>query len=106
MAKVSNEKKLEALKSWLTENNIEFKENHKTKSGLTIDLWIQKLFIAVHVDNEESADFYKKTCRWCKPFFIRESETQAFILEKMQKCAFDQMMLMQKKWQKEQNKKG
>lgn len=105
MAKVSNEKKLEAVKNWLKENKIEFVENHKTKVGLEIDLWIPKLMIAVHIDDENSQKFYKKTHKWCKPFFIREEETVEFELEKINNCCFDQMLLMQNRWQKEQAKK-
>ena len=79
MAKVSNEKKLEAVKSWLTSNGVKFKENHTTRDGLKIDLWVPKLFVAIHVGDDDGK-FYKKTCKWCKPFFIRESETQDFVL--------------------------
>lgn len=104
MAKVSNEKKLEALKNWLSENNIAFNENHTTKAGLSIDLWVPSLFIAVHVSDENDEKFYVKTCKWCKPFFIRESETKAFVLEKIQNCAYDQMLLLQKKWQQKNAK--
>ena len=104
MAKVSNEKKLEAVKSWLTSNGVKYEENHVTKTGLQIDLWVPSLMIAVHVGDDDGR-FYRKTHKWCKPFFVRESETKAFVLEKMQNCCYDQMMAMQKKWQKEQNEK-
>ena len=103
MAKVSNEK-LEAVKNWLKENKIEFVENHKTKVGLEIDLWIPKLLIAIHV-GEDDGKFYKKTRKWAKPFFIREEETVEFELEKIGNCCYDQMLLMQNRWQKEQEKK-
>ena len=107
MAKVSNEKKLEAVKKWLKENGIEFEENHKTKTGLLIDLWVPKLFIAVHVGDDPESMFYKMTYRWAKPFFIRESETVEFVLEKIGNCCYDQMLLMQRRWQNEQKgKKG
>lgn len=105
MAKVSNEKKLEAVKNWLKENGIEFEENHKTKTGLLIDLWVPKLFIAVHVGDDPESVFYKMTYRWAKPLFIRESETVEFVLEKMGNCCYDQMLLMQRRWQNEQKKK-
>lgn len=104
MAKITNEQKLEAVKTWLTENNIEFKENHLTRVGLKIDLWVPKLFIAIHIDDAESNAFYKKTFKWCKPFFIRDSETKAFVLEKLQNCCYDQMLRMQKLFEKKQNK--
>ena len=104
MAKVTNEKKLEALKGWLRENNVEFEENHVTKAGLHIDVWIPSLMIAVHLGDDDGK-FYKKTCCWCKPFFIRETETLGFVLEKIQNCCFNQMVAMQNRWQKQQKEK-
>ena len=100
MAKVSNEKKLDAVKKWLTANNIKFEENHVTKSSLKVDVWIPSLCIAVHVSDNSDDEFYNKTKKWRKPFFIRESETKAFVLEKIQNCCYDQMMTMQKQWEK------
>lgn len=103
MAKVSNEKKLEAVKKWLSDNGIEYVENYKTKNDLTIDLWIQRMFIAIHLGDDDG--FYKKTYRWCKPFFIRDGETQAFVLEKIQNCCFDQMIYLQKRFETQIKKK-
>ena len=118
MAKVSNEKKLEALKGWLRENNIHFIENHKSGFGVTMDLKIPSLMIAVFLSRTEPRSeweesiYHSKTkngkseLHWkYKPFFVRECETKAFVLEKIQNCCFDRMMAMQKKWQKEQKEK-
>lgn len=102
---MTNEQKLEAVKTWLTENNIEFKENHTTRVGLKIDLFVPSLLISIHVGENGADDFYKRTFKWCKPFFIRDSETKAFILEKLQNCCFDQMVRMQKKFEKENKEK-
>lgn len=104
MAKMTNEQKLEAMKEWLRENNVEFSEDIERK-GVHIDLWIPKLFIAVHVGDDPESTFYRKTFMWCKPFFIRESETKAFVLEKLQNCCFDQMLFLQRRWQNTQIKK-
>lgn len=52
MEKVSNEKKLESVKNWLKKNKVEFVENNKSHRGLLIDLWIPKLFIAIHVGDD------------------------------------------------------
>ena len=102
MAKLTNEQKLEAVKSWLKKNNVDFKENRVTKQGLKIDLWLPKLFIAIHLGADDT--FYQKTFKWCKPFFIRDEETKEFVLEKIQNCCYDQMMYMQKKFEKQNNK--
>ena len=113
MAKVSNEKKLEAVKDWLRENNIPFIENYKSNFGVTMELKIPSLMIAVFVSDENDDEKYNATLKngktklyhIYKPFFIRESDTKAFVLEKLQNCCFDRMVYMQKKWQKEQEKK-
>lgn len=104
MAKISNEQKLEALKEWLKENNIEFKENYLNRTNLKIDLWVPKLYIAIHLDDEDSEMFYKKTFKWCKPFFIRDAETKDFVLEKLQNCCYDQMLYLQKMFEKNNRK--
>ena len=96
-------KKLKALKGWLKENNISYKESYVSGNGIKMDLWIVGLLIAVHVGDDDGV-FYKKTHKWCKPFFIRESESVEFILEKIQNCAYDQMLYLQRKWEKEQAK--
>lgn len=105
MEKVSNEKKLESVKNWLKKNKVEFVENHKSHRGLLIDLWIPKLFIAIHVGDDQ--DFYEKTFRWSRPFFIREEESLEFVIEKLENCCYERMMFMQRLWQKKQyqNKK-
>ena len=105
MANITNKQKLEAVKDWLKANDIKFKENHKTKAGLKIDLWIPKLYIAIHIDDDSSEDFFKKTFKWCKPFFIRENETNEFVLEKIQNCCYDQMLYLQKRFEMNNKKK-
>ena len=104
MEEVNNKQKIEAIKTWMTKNNVKFKENHKTKVGLQIDLWLPALFIAIHISDENDVEFYKNTFKWCKPFFVRENETIEFLLEKIQNCCYDQMIYMQRKWQKENAK--
>jgi len=104
MANITNEEKLEALKSWLKVNDIEFVENYLRRCKLKIRLWIPKLRIAVNIGDDR--EFYKNTFKWCKPFFIRESETKEFIIEKIENCAYDQFVLMQKLWERRQSIKN
>lgn len=101
MAKMTNKQKYEAMRAWLCEKKIKFTENHVTRH-LKIDLWIPHLMIAVHI-GEDDGTFYRKTHKWCKPFFIRDSETKAFILEKIENCVYDQMVYMQRKMERECN---
>ena len=111
MAKITNEQKLEALKSWLTENNIEYVENHESRFGVKIDVKIPNLKIAVFLSDgdkkKENAIYNSVSGRWklyhvYKPFFVRETETKAFVLEKIQNCCFDRMVWLQKQFEKKQ----
>ena len=111
---MTNQEKLEKLKEWLKDNNIPFIENHKSCFGVTMDLKIPSLMIAVFLsggDREwETSVCYSNSGNfrllWVyKPFFIRESETAEFIIEKMQNCIIDRMQLMQRRWLNEQKKK-
>ena len=119
MPKISNEKKLQFLKDWLTENDIPFVEDYHSRTfGVTMNLKIKGLRIAVFVSkgNKEEEDvlynakstFFKKPNAPLyvvyKPFFIRESDSKKFVIEKMQNCLRDRMLLMQKKWLKKQEK--
>lgn len=108
---------MDAVKNWLRDNNIAFIENYKSHFGVTMDLKIPSLMIAVFLSNNEpksdwemsiynaSSKNKKFRMRWkYKPFFIRNSETKAFVLEKIKNCCFDRMLYMHRRWQKEQQK--
>ena len=61
---MSNQEKIEALKSWLTENKVKYQEDvvHAGK-GIHIDLYLPKYLIAVHVgDDSEFFQEVKNTC--------------------------------------------
>ena len=111
MPKITNEKKLEAVKEWLSGNGINYIENHKSGFGVTMDLKIPSLMIAVFLsdgDREKETEKYnastghKKLFRKYQPFFIRESETKTFVLEKIQNCCYNRMLYMQRRWEKKQ----
>ena len=114
MAKISNEEKLKAIKDFLRENNVDFVENYHSKNyNLDMELCIKNLMIAVFLsddDKEYEESIYTKRTKNNKrpfytmynPFFIRKSETKKFVLEKMQNCIVKRMMILQKRWQKEQ----
>ena len=112
----TKEQKLEALKAFLKENNIAFEENHYSKSyKIMMNLVIRNLRIAVFFstdDKEKDTAIIRKKnkydvplCWVYNPFFIRDSETEEFTIEKMQNCVFKRMVEMQKSWQRKQNKK-
>lgn len=119
MPKVSNEKKLEAVKEWLRENNIEFIENYESGFKVTMDLKIPSLMIAVFLSNDDrnreeyiywKRGKYKQRFHWKYGLlFIRESETKEFVLEKLQNCCYRRMLRLQREWQaakERENKKG
>lgn len=93
--KITNEQKLEAVKKFLTENNIRFAMDAPIKK-YTVALWIKKYRILVHLSDAHDQDFYNAVKRSFKPFFIREEESKEFVLEKMQNCIIDIMKQQQK----------
>jgi hypothetical protein len=111
---MTNKEKLKALKAFLRENNVKYSEKHKSAFGVTIDLLLNDLKIADFVSDDdkqkENAIFDAKNdnfkMRWIyKPFFVRESESMDFILEKMQNCIVERMTWLQACFEKK-NRKG
>lgn len=113
---MTNKEKLKALKRFLRENNLRFIENYHSKTfDVDMTIKIKKLRIAVFLSNDDrnyelSMVFAKSRFNgqplftMYNPFFIRESETEDFIIEKMQNCIISRMQLLQKKWQKKQER--
>lgn len=112
----TKEEKLETLKAFLKENGFSYEEGYYSESfDVTMALRISNLRIAVFFSSgsyEEDTELIKKKnqygvplCLVYNPFFIRDEETEEFIIEKMQNCVFNRMILLQKQWQKKQNKK-
>lgn len=109
---MTNKEKLEALKAFLKENNVRFIENHVSNYGVTIDLKLPDLMIAVFVSNgkeHEELIYNTRSGRFkmrfvYRMFFIRESESEDFIIEKMQNCIVERMILMQRRFEKKNNK--
>lgn len=107
----SNAKKLEALKEWLAINQIPFIANYKSGFGVTIDVKIPHLMIAVFLsegDTEhEMAVYNAKGSGGCKlhhvykPLFIRKNETKEFVLEKIQNCCYDRLVALQRKFERD-----
>lgn len=108
MTQVKNRLKLEALKVFLDSNGVSYIEDYKSGLGVVIDLKIPKFHIAVKLGYD--AEFYNKVLKRYKPFFIRDNETIEFVIEKMQTCMVDIMILrqrrMEKKARREENLKA
>ena len=102
---MTNEEKLEKLKEWLKDNNVPFKENYESRSqGIRFDLRVEKLLIAVIISSERDNEIFHRIKRTYAPFFIRESESPEFIIEKMQNCIVDRMLKQQKALENEAKK--
>lgn len=116
MAKITQEKKYEALKEWLTANNLKYVENHESQYGVTIDLKVLDLNIAVWISNGDreweqarfaaTVDHKHWLHQHYAPFFIRPTETKAFTLEKIANCCRDRMIWLQKKYMREMDRQS
>ena len=102
---MENKEKLEAVKAFLTENNLNFEENHFSKSRkINIDMVVYPYRIAVHLSDDNDREFFNKTKRHYHPFFIRDNESEEFVLEKMQNCIIDEMKKIQERFNKANEK--
>lgn len=95
MPKITNEQKLQAVKEFLSENGIPYEENRKSKRcGVVIPLSVKKHRIAIHIgDNQE---FYERTKGKYYPIFIRDEDTKAKVIEKVQNTIIKSMVHYQK----------
>ena len=121
---MTNQEKLEELKKFLQENGLKFFENYNSRTfGIRMDLKVRKLRIAVFISDgdpqHENALVYAPRRRVSKrnannkylttmynPFFIRESDSMEFVIEKMQNTIVKRMVQLQKIWDKIKEKKG
>lgn len=95
MPKITNEQKLQVIRDFLKENNIPFEENHVSKKcGVTIPLAIKKHRIAIRIG--DSQGFYLATKGKYYPIFIRDEDTRAKVLEKIQNTIIKSMTNYQK----------
>lgn len=102
---MENKEKLEAVKAFLIENNLNFEENHFSRSKkINIDLVVYPYRIAVHLSDDTDKVFFNKTKRHYHPFFIRDNESVDFVLEKMQNCIIDEMKKIQERFNKANDK--
>lgn len=116
MEKESKNDKLKALRKFLKENNLTISKNHHSNMfNVDMAIKVRKLRIAVFLsdgnkDFEDSMVFAPNRYdgsplrNFYAPFFVRESESTDFVLQKMQNCLISRMLMLQKKWQKKQNR--
>ena len=94
MPKITNEKKLEVIKDFLTENNIKYVENydHK-KSGAQIPCYVPKHRIGIRIGDD--GEWFQKSRGKFYPIFIRDIDTKAKVLEKIQNTIIKSMTMHQ-----------
>lgn len=90
---MKNETKLERVKKFLDENNIEYIARNTHKFGKS-DLRLPKFGINIKIEGEDDAEFYKKYYRFF-PIFIRSTETPKFVIEKVQNTIIKSMQRQQ-----------
>ena len=101
MPKISNEQKMQVIRDFLTENGIPFEENHKSKRcGVVIPLAVKKYLVAVRIGDDQ--EFYKRTRGYYYPVFIRDEDTKAKVLEKIQNTIIKSMTNRQNVYNKKQ----
>ena len=78
----NNEKKQECIIALLEERGLTYKRNHHSDlCGVDIDLYVPMYRIAVF--DGDSQEAYEKVKKKMAPLFIRETDTEEFVMEKM-----------------------
>ncbi len=79
---MGNDKKIKRIIALLEERGLEYECCHHSKlCGVDIDIYVPKYRIAVF--DGHTQEKYEKVKRRNAPLFIREEETEEFVLEKM-----------------------
>ena len=90
MPKLTPKTKLEAMKEWLKENNIPYKEDYKCKAtGVCAPLVVPKHRIIVNIGDDQ--EFFLKVRHRYFPIFIRPEDNKAKVLEKLQNTIIKSM---------------
>ena len=99
---MTNKDKLEALKTFLKENKIQFYPHFRGILKVTPDLYIPKHKIMVKLSEGVELDnvFFRTVKHKYRPLFIRDAETADFVVEKMQNLIIDIMRQKQLLYEK------
>ena len=90
---MTNKEKLKSVISLLTENKIVYYPHYNGGVKVTPDLYIpkHKIMIKISEGTENDNQFFKKVKHKYHPLFIRDIETEEFVLEKIQNLIIDVM---------------
>ena len=93
---MTNEEKLQKLKDFLDENNLEYHDNSKKKIN---NLHILKYHINVHISDKYDEVFFQRM-KGFSPVFIRDDESADFIIEKVQSTIINVLKKYHKRFEK------
>lgn len=110
---MTNEEKLESVKAFLNENKLKFFTNFVSRrTGRHPEVYVplHRIMVKISEGTEKDTEFFKAVRFKYHPLFIRETETEEFVLEKMKNLIVDCMTkghrIHQKYYDKKQNKKA
>lgn len=90
----NNEKKLECIIALLEERGLTYRRGfHSEKCDVDIDIYVPKYRIAVF--NGHTQEKFDKVKGKYAPLFVREEETEAFVVEKMVNLLGDREKILQ-----------
>lgn len=94
---MTNEEKLEKLKSWLDSENIEWRV--PKRKGSRTSLVVDKFHMFIKVSDEHDQEWY--LAHMAKhPVFIRDNDSVDFVIEKVQNTIIKVMQAEQKQFMK------
>lgn len=96
---MKNETKLEKVKKFLDENNIEYWERKKHKVGRP-DIGIKDYGIHIKCQGEDDEAFYEKY-KYRFPVFVRDTDAPKFVIEKIQNTIIKVMQQRQARYMKQ-----
>lgn len=94
---MTNKEKLGEVVKFLNKEGIDFElraENVKKKSNLYIPKWK----IGLKIEDNNSERYFQTHKRYISIIFIRENETEAFVLEKLQNVIVKKMLSAHQKF--------
>lgn len=86
---MTQQEKLQSLIAWLNRHHIEWhypKDGHTYPEGTGLAISKPHIHVIICTPDKENESFLASKERHAKAFFIRETETPEFVIEKMRNC--------------------
>lgn len=89
---MTKNEKLDILRVWLYDHKINYNEEFDL-DGVNVRLWIPLYRIAVVTEEDKADRIYPKiTQNKARAFFVRNTDTEDFLKDKMRNCVNDQRL--------------